>query len=472
MANTLALSTRLATARLRDPKGTGALDAFALVAYGVASWLAFVVASGTWMFFRRLEFPSAWLAAQKTGSATMPSFADMFGSTYVILALVACALLIVPILTLGGAAARLGARGRARRLASLRLIGMTSGEIVGMSVVESLVQAVAGIALGALAWVATIPALMLLSFQNQHIGAVELLMPWWLWLAVVVVLLGLAALSTAFGLTRVSISPLGVARQTTAPPLSRSRVLALLGAVVAVGVLSFVIRIPVGAMVVGAILFGVLALGIGLLNLFAPWLLQTLARVGVVTGNPARLIAMRRIVADPRAAWRNVSSIALIGIIAGAVAVVPTDGSQFQGMSEVNAMVMLDIRNGALLTLVIALLVGATSTALAQASDVVDRSDELVALDRMGVEPGVDSAARRHQVLVPLLGTLLISLTLGVLVGLPALTTKPDLFMWSTSSGIILLATVVAAVVLTLLAAEATRPLRRRAVLQQVRRND
>ena len=37
MANTLALSTQLATARLRDPKGTGALDAFALVAYGVAA---------------------------------------------------------------------------------------------------------------------------------------------------------------------------------------------------------------------------------------------------------------------------------------------------------------------------------------------------------------------------------------------------------------------------------------------------
>ncbi len=472
MANTLALSTQLATARLRDPKGTGALDAFALVAYGVAAWLAFVVASGTWMFFRRLEVPSAWLAAQQSGDPGSPSFAELFGSTYVVLALVACALLIVPILTLGGAAARLGARGRARRLASLRLIGMTSGEIVGMSVVESLVQALAGIVLGAVAWAATLPLLMLLSFQNQHLGIAELLMPWWLWLAVIVVLLTLAAVSTALGLTRVSISPLGVARQTAAPALSAKRVLALVAAVAVVGLLTAVMRIPVSAMVLGAILFGVVAIGVGLLNLFAPWLLQTIARLNVVTGNPARLMAMRRIIADPRSAWRNVSSIALIGVIAGAVAVVPTDGSQFQGMSEVNAMVMLDIRNGALLTLVIALIVGATSTALAQASDVVDRSDELVALDRMGVEPGVDAAARRHQVLMPLLATLLVSLGLGVLVGLPALTTKPDLFTWGGSSGVILLATVVAAVVLTLLAAEATRPLRRRAVRQQVRRND
>jgi hypothetical protein len=35
---------------------------------------------------------------------------------------------------------------------------MTSGEIVGMSVVESLVQALAGIVLGAVAWAATLPA--------------------------------------------------------------------------------------------------------------------------------------------------------------------------------------------------------------------------------------------------------------------------------------------------------------------------
>jgi predicted ABC-type transport system involved in lysophospholipase L1 biosynthesis ATPase subunit len=55
--------------------------------------------------------PSAWLAAQQSGDPGSPSFAELFGSTYVVLALVACALLIVPILTLGGAAARLGRPG-------------------------------------------------------------------------------------------------------------------------------------------------------------------------------------------------------------------------------------------------------------------------------------------------------------------------------------------------------------------------
>ena len=45
---------------------------FAVVAYGVTAWLAFVVASGTWMFIRRLDEPSAWLVAHD------PVIAEMF----------------------------------------------------------------------------------------------------------------------------------------------------------------------------------------------------------------------------------------------------------------------------------------------------------------------------------------------------------------------------------------------------------
>lgn len=465
MANTLALSTQLATARLRDPKGTGSLDAFAVAAHGVTAWLAFVVASGTWMFIRRQDEPSAWLLALD------PAAAKMFGPSYVVLASIACALLVVPILSLGGAAARLGARGRARRLASLRLIGMTSSQVVGMSVVESVVQASAGVVLGLLAWAASVPLLGLLSFQHQAIGAHELLMPWWVWLGLVVLLLALAAVSTALGLTRVSISPLGVARQAAAPALSARRVLALVGGVAAFSALSAVLRLPVGAVMLGLLFAGLMAGGVALMNLFSPWLLQALAHLGLNSGSPARLIAMRRIIADPRGAWRNVSSLALIGVVAGTMAVVPLDPAAFQGMSEINLMIMSDIRVGALVTLAIALLVGAASTALAQASDVVDRADELIALDRMGVPPGLDAAARRHQVLMPLLATLAISLGLGVMAA-STITTASARFLWGGTSVALVLGTVLVAVILTLAAAESTGPLRHRAIHQQVRRND
>ena len=132
---------------------------------------------------------------------------------------------------------------------------------------------------------------------------------------------------------------------------------------------------------------------------------------------------------------------------------------------------MADIRVGSLVTLAIALLVGATATALTQASDVVDRADELVALDRMGVPPALDAAARRHQVLMPLLATLVISLGLGAMAS-TTLVSAAARFSWGADSVLLIVGTVAVAVALTLAAAESTRPLRHRAIHQQVRRND
>lgn len=467
MSATLALSARLAGARLRDPRGTGALDVFAVLAHGVTAWLSFVVASGTWMFVQRRANPPAWLRGLDD-----PEAVSLIPTTYVILAALACALLVLPILGLGGAAARLGARGRSRRLASLRLVGMTSGEVVGMSVVEGLVQAAAGVVVGLLAWAATVPLLGLLSFQNTPIGAAELLMPWWLWLGVVAVIALLALVSTVLGLTRVRISPLGVSRQTASPALRAWRLAALAVGVLVIAALGAVLRLPLGGLVMGLTFAGMLAFAIAMMNLFSPWLLQAVARVGARTGSPARLLAMRRIIADPRSAWRNVSALALIGFVVGMLASIPLDNAAFDGLDLMSRVLMEDIRAGAILTLGIALAVGAASTALTQSSDVVDRGDELVALDKMGVPPELDAAARRHQVALPLLFTLLISLGMGVAASLPIVTQLPDTLGLGTSSVVTLGVTVVGALGLSLAAAESTRPLRRRALQARVRRND
>lgn len=208
------------------------------------------------------------------------------------------------------------------------------------------------------------------------------------------------------------------------------------------------------------------------MNLFAPWLLQLVARLGVRTGSPARLLAMRRIVADPKSAWRNVSSLALIGFVVGMLAAIPLENDAFADLDAVSRVLMEDIRAGAILTLGIALAVGAASTALAQSSDVVDRGDELVALDKMGVPPELDAAARRHQVALPLLFTLLLSLGLGVAASLPIVSQLPNTLGLGVSSLVTLGATVAGALTLSLLAAESTRPLRRRALQTRVRRND
>lgn len=415
------------------------------------------------MFALRRDYPPAWLVRPED-----PTFAEGTTTAYLGLAAFACALLILPILGLGGAAARLGARGRARRLASLRLVGMTSEEVVGMSVVESLVQAAIGVVLGVGLWFASTPLLTLLTFQNQRIGFDELVMPWWLWLTIGLVVLALAAVSTAVGLTRVRISPLGVAHQTTSPALRAWRLLAMVLGVLAIYSLGSIVQMETRLVFVMLMFAGIMLFAIMMMNLFAPWVLQLLARLGSRTRSPAR-IAMRRIVADPRSAWRNVSSLGLIGFIVGLFAALPVD--QIQSNPD-ETVILGDVQQGALLTFGIALLIGAAGTVLTQSSDVVDRADELVALDRMGVPRSVDAAARRHQVFLPLVVTLGTSMALGAMASLPLIANVGSVFAMGASSAAIMATIFLVALVLTLLAAETTRPLRNRALATVARRND
>lgn len=450
------LAPRLAMRRIRATRGAGVLDAMAVLAFTVSSWLALTVAGGTWMFYQR------WIA---DGVLVDPTWVDI-APAYVALAGFACALLVIPILSLGGGAARLGARGRARRLASLRLIGMTSGEVVKMSVIETLVQAVAGVVLGSLAFAISLPAWQLVEFQMQHISAGEMLLPWWLWLAVVGVLLLLAVVSTVLGLRRVTISPLGVARDQSPGRLKVWRLVAVVLLVVGFLIYS---RFTDMASLVGLVTIVVfLAIVIGSINLVGPWLLQLVARPSARTGHVPRLLAARRILDDPRGAWRNVSSVALLGFIAGFVVTMPvtTIGAPSDAYSD---SFVRDVQTGVAITLAVGLILAATATLITQASQVFDRAPESIALDRMGVPPSVNTSVRRSLVLVPLAVALGTSVPLGLLLSTVAAT---ELDSFPVVGVTMLAATIIIGFLLSLGAAEACRPLQAGVLGEQRRRND
>lgn len=456
MSIAVTLAPRLAIERIRATKGAGVLDAMAVLAFTVSSWLALTVAGGTWMFFQR------WRVEGMLPDAQWSAFAP----TYVALAGFACALLVIPILGLGGGAARLGARGRVRRLASLRLIGMTSGEVVRMSVIETLVQSVAGALLGSAVFVLSLPVWQLMSFQMVPIGISEMLLPWWLWLTVIGALLLLAMASTVLGLRRVTISPLGVARDQTPRRLKTWRLLVVGALVVAFLVYSQFTDIT--SLVGLATTVGFLAVVIGSINLVGPWLLQLVARPGVRTSNVPRLLAARRILDDPRGAWRNVASLAFLGFIAGFVVTMPTTMGQDDPDAFSTAFVR-DIQTGVAITLVVGLILAATATLMTQASQVFDRAAESIALDRMGVPATVHLSVRRRLVLVPLAVALGTSVPLGLLLS-NVVAVELDSF---PIVGVSLLAgTVVLGFLLSLGAAEACRPLQAGVLGEQRRRND
>lgn len=462
----LSLAPRLAVERLRGARGGAVLDVLAVLAFTVSAFLILTVAGGTWMFVERWRQPSEQMRRALTVEGVGP---EPLLQSYLILAAIACALLVVPVLNLGAAAARLGARGRARRLASLRLIGMSGAQVVVMSVVETLVQAVGGALLGLALWFISLPAWQAVSFQGTPIGAGELLLPGWLILAMIATVLILGVLSTVIGLQRVRISPLGVATQQTPRALRAWRFLAFLVAIVAFAIFGqlFAPNAANNDLGVYAIVVGMILLVVGAVNLVGPWILQLLARPAVITGSAARLIAMRRIIDDPRSAWRNVSGVALLGMVAAFLAIVPSNP---ETLGEDPSMVTLtgDLQTGAIITLAVGMLVAAVSTLVNQSALVLDRAEESVSMDRAGFPRPLFAAIRRRHVLVPLVVTMTVSVGVGLLLATPFLM----LFRFEASGALVVLATLAVGILLTLAAAEVCRPLQRHVLDYTSRPND
>lgn len=464
MSAALTLAPKLAAERLRGARGGAALDLLAVIAFAVSAFLVLTVAGGTWMFIERAGSAPAGTAALFSSAQD----AEEFLSAYVLLAAIACALLVAPVLNLGAGAARLGARGRAGRLASLRLVGATGGEVVAMSVVETLVQAAIGTVVGLGLWAVSLPAWRFVSFHNTPIGAGEMVPPWWLIVALVVGLLALAALSTVLGLQQVRISPLGVAARQTPRALRAWRlavfVLAL-GAMLVFGQILMPAMTDIGWII--TVFIALVLLVVGAVNLVGPWVLQLIARPGTRMGSTAGLIAARRIIDDPRAAWRNVSGTALLGMIATVVAIAPVQDPSW-GLDALSAMLMADLRAGVLVTLAVGLVVAATSTLVNQGAVVFDRAEESVTLDHAGVPRSLFGAIRRRQVLMPLVATLGISIGTGVVLASPFLADFP----FEAQGALLVAGTALVGVLLTLAAAEACRPLQSRVLDSAGRRND
>jgi hypothetical protein len=242
-----------------------------------------------------------------------PNYAAGF---YRILTGLATVLLGVPLLVFGGAAARLTVARRDQRLAALRLVGATPGQVVAMTVAESMVTALAGAVAGALLYVAMIPGLTRISISGGTWAAGDLWVGVPLILAVVAAVVVLVGVSAVAGLRRVVVSPLGVARRQTPPALRAVRVLAFVAAVV--GFL-FASRLTQGSVAtVFTVIVVMLAIGFWTLNLVGPWVVGLVGRITAAGARrPARLLAGRRLMDDPRSAWRTVNGIALTGFVAG-----------------------------------------------------------------------------------------------------------------------------------------------------------
>lgn len=369
------------------------------VAFAVTTALLLTVVGGGVMFW---NWPDQDLAA-----------------TYQTLSGLALALLVIPLASLGGAAARLSARRRDDRLATLRLLGATSTAVVSITVLESALVAAVGAIAGVIGALAISPLVGLIHFGGAPIGASAILLGPLTVATVVAGVVLLAAVSASVGLRRVVISPLGVRLKQSAPRVSWWR--ALIGGVIVVTafvILQSFALLPSYTAIAIAIA-AAFAVGVAVLNLIGPWIVALIARVQVSRARTAqRLIAARTILESPKAAWRQVSGLSMTSF----VAVVGGTGTSFlieSGGPAEELTLYSDVRTGIIITLVASFLMVACSVGVNQASAVLDRRDLYVGLDRVGMPRAVLEAARARAILVPLCWVAFGSAALGGLLVFP-----------------------------------------------------
>jgi hypothetical protein len=284
-------------------------------------------------------------AVEHLGRTGGPSRIDRFetdaswsAGVYLLLAGLASVLMIVPLLVFGGAAARLTVARRDTRLAALRLVGATPAQVVAITTAEAVLTACAGAAAGLVLYAASIPPLTRVTIAGGGWFAGDL----WPGLPVlggvlvaVPVLVGVSAVA---GLRRVVVSPLGVARRETPPGMRAFRILAPAAVVIAFGAVGGgLIDMGRAGMIV---LMVFLVLAFLAINFAGPWVVALIGHLTVGTARrPARLLAGRRLVDDPRSAWRTVAGVALTGFVAGFLALLNATPSAGEPRDELRVAV-------------------------------------------------------------------------------------------------------------------------------------
>lgn len=433
---------------VRPTRGDLSSMALPIVAFAVISTVVPGVAALAWAY---------WNAPDPQG----------FGQ-YRILAAGMLALLVVPIGTLGGAAARLSARRREDRLATLRLIGASSSWVRGVALVEAGLVAAAGALVGLLLSILLRPLLALVEVVGIPLGSEG---AWHSLPIVSVILLGVvvaAVVSADASLRRVLISPLGVRMREKAPRMHWLRVVLAALVVSGAGLVLQLTSVSWGAMGITAALVVVLVAVMAVLNLLGPYLVGHLARRRLMRSDDAgTLIAMRGVLESPQAAWRQVSGVALasfVAVPAGSIlGFLDTVQRLSAAVTPEQILFFGDIRLVVVAAVAVSYLVVACLVGVTQAAAVMERRGLYVSLDRLGMPFSVMTRARRLSVGTPLLVGAVVPALIAALLVVPvvgiSVVTAP-LFT------VTIVCCIAAGVVLVQLGVVATTPVLRRVLSQ------
>ncbi|KIP53389.1 FtsX-like permease family protein [Leucobacter komagatae] len=380
---------------VRPRGGSTAVFAMQVVAAAVATLLSFAVAIVALTFWR---VPAAEPA-------------------YRVLALALAVLLALPLTALSSAAARLSARSREERLATLRLLGVSAPRVRRLAVAESTAVAAIGVAVGT-ALGSLLPfALQFFPVHGSRLGPADLALPWWLTLVIPLALIGVAALSGLLGLRKVILSPLGVSARTDAPRMSWARVFLTVGAVGAAVAVTRAVSPGWGLPAAVAALSLALLASMAALSALGPFVLLWFARRRAArAADPAKLIAFRTVADAPRAAWRGVSVIALatfivvpVGSLLGYLDAIQRSESGAL-LTQEQLFLLRDARSLLVVLAAVAFLVATCQLAMAQVASIIERRELFIALHRIGMQLPTMQRSRLRSATLPAVAAVTIAL--------------------------------------------------------------
>lgn len=406
------MNARVLTLLLRPAKGENAVLALPAVAFGVVTALVLTVVGGAQSFW---------------------TWTDDYAPVYQALAAIALVLLVVPLTNLGGAAARLSARRRDERLSTLRLLGVTPMGVSVATVIESVLVAAAGAVAGAVVHLVTAPLVGLIPFRGTALGTDAVMLSPLSILAVVGGVLLVAAGSAVLGLRRVIVSPLGVRMRTTVSTVHWFRAIIGISVLALVFVLVKVFPSVAGLAVTITVLAALFAVALAVLNVIGPWVLKVSASRQLRRAERAdRLLAARLVLDSPKAAWRQVSGIAMASFMAvfAGTGVALMNVMNSGEATDADAALAVDMRTGLVITLVASFVMVAASVGVNQAASVLDQRDLHRSLHHLGMPVDTVDSARRRAIMSPLLVTAIGSATCAAVLVFPllgiALITAPE----------------------------------------------
>ncbi len=472
------LAWDMAKARFKAKQGDGRLFVISILAMSINYALAFTVAGGTWMFYQRKINPDESLQAIYR---IEPDFFNLIATFYVTLAVIACALVIPSIITLASQAAFLGAQSRSERLASLRLIGLSSGDVTAMSLIETSIQILIGAVIGMIVYLLTLPLWSKMSLLTIPINPAQMILPWWGMIAVTVIVGCISLLSTWWGLQRVRISPLGVSRRSVPPILRAWRLILFMVSLTAVIASPFLVRVSEDDLIRTIFVLSILGVTVGGYHLFMPWLLQQSYRVIAHFSTGSLMWASRRIESDPRDVWKKINGVCFLSFLGAFMAAMPlqaftpTEENTGLPIDEITSIFMrsqTDYTKGAFIVLAIGFILSATSMFIAQAASVFERADQTIALHKMGASRRFISSANWLQYLLPSIGGILTAAPLGFLIGAAIIPAGVDSDLGQAQTAVAFMVLIILGIAILILSLLATEPIQSQILARQSRMKD